>query len=269
MSESTAITAPVGTDAADDQYSLGKILLIWAAVAAPMGLILWVFVPFLSERIDMNPGLIFMILITLGLIWQGVLSYLILRREVVPFTLENVKKRIWANTPVNPRTGQASRWMYLWTIPGIVVLFLWGFFDVFGWLNDRWVDIFPFFEARDYAVLENLPDAAVGQWWLLGLLVPFTLFNYVLGEELLFRGVLLPKMKGVFGRWDWVANGILFSAYHLHLIWEIPSQILFRDWIYPGYNKLFKSFWMSVIVHGLFNTIFLYVIVTLMILGKL
>ena len=269
MSDNTATASPTAEGVEEDQYSLGRILLIWVMVAAPMGLILWVFVPFLSDRIDLNPGLIFMILITLGLIWQGILSYLILKREVVPFTLENVKKRIWANTPVNPRTGIRSRKMYWWTIPGIVALFLWGFFEVFSGLNDLWVETFPFFHARDYALLENLPDAAEGQWWLLGLLVPFTVFNYVLGEELLFRGVLLPKMKGVFGRWDWVANGMLFSAYHLHLIWELPSQILFRDWIYPGYNKLFKSFWMSVIVHGLFNSIFLYIIVTLMILGKL
>jgi hypothetical protein len=25
---------------------------------------------------------------------------------------------------------------------------------------------------------------------------------YLLGEELLFHGVLLPRMAGVFGRWD-------------------------------------------------------------------
>jgi uncharacterized protein len=33
-----------------------------------------------------------------------------------------------------------------------------------------------------------------------------------LGEEFLFRGVLLPCMEGVFGRWSWVANGVLFGA---------------------------------------------------------
>ena len=32
------------------------------------------------------------------------------------------------------------------------------------------------------------------------------IFNYILGEELLFRGVLLPRMNGGIGRWDWVAN---------------------------------------------------------------
>lgn len=36
-----------------------------------------------------------------------------------------------------------------------------------------------------------------------------------MGEEFLFRGVLLPRMKGVFGKWDWVANGVLGTFYHV------------------------------------------------------
>jgi hypothetical protein len=33
-------------------------------------------------------------------------------------------------------------------------------------------------------------------------------FNSVLGEDLLFTGLLLPRMRGVFGRGDFVANGV-------------------------------------------------------------
>ena len=50
------------------------------------------------------------------------------------------------------------------------------------------------------------------------------LFNTVLGEELLFRGFLLPRMNGAFGRGDWLANGVLFAAYHLHVPWAMPSD---------------------------------------------
>ena len=76
------------------------------------------------------------------------------------------------------------------------------------------------------------------------------LFNYILGEELLFRGVLLPRMAGVFGRWDWVANSVLFGLYHVHKIWAWPSMIA------SGFGqawaaKRFRSMWMGVIVHGL------------------
>jgi membrane protease YdiL (CAAX protease family) len=51
-------------------------------------------------------------------------------------------------------------------------------------------------------------------------------FNTVLGEEPLFRGLLLPRMQGVFGRWDWAANRVLFALYHLHEPWGIPRTLL-------------------------------------------
>src|SRR2546430_783839 len=49
-----------------------------------------------------------------------------------------------------------------------------------------------------------------GAWGWFAILVALAVFNTALGEELLFRGFLLPRMSGVFGRRDWVANGVLF-----------------------------------------------------------
>jgi len=45
----------------------------------------------------------------------------------------------------------------------------------------------------------------------------------IFGEEIYYRGYLLPRMRGVFGRWDWVANGILFTLKHVY-----------QRWLYPG-----------------------------------
>jgi membrane protease YdiL (CAAX protease family) len=41
-----------------------------------------------------------------------------------------------------------------------------------------------------------------GNWGWYALLLVLWVFNTVLGEELLFRGLLLPRMNGVFGRGD-------------------------------------------------------------------
>jgi len=253
----------------EQQYSLLKILAIWASAALPMGFITWVIMPFLIPRVMMHPGLIYMPLVVMGLIWQGVLSFIILKREVVPFTWENLKKRLWINHPIHPKTGVSSKKLYLWALLGALLLLIWDQVGLLRGLDELFVETFPAIALPDFANLEMLPEVALGQWWLLALLLPWTLFNYVLGEELLFRGVLLPKMNGVFGKWDWLANAMIFTLYHLHQPWEIPSQIIFRDWVFPVYNKVFKSFWMSCIVHGSIRAIMLYVIVTLMILGKL
>jgi membrane protease YdiL (CAAX protease family) len=66
-----------------------------------------------------------------------------------------------------------------------------------------------------YTSAQSLADPRFqGQWWILGLALTSMLFNYILGEELPFRGVLLRRMAGVFGRWDWVANWVFFGLYH-------------------------------------------------------
>ncbi len=83
-----------------------------------------------------------------------------------------------------------------------------------------------------------------------------SLFNTVLGEEFLFRGVLLPKMNGVFGKWDWVANGVLFSLYHLNQPWGMPGYMLVGVFTMALPAKRFRSTWMSIIVHSTANAFF-------------
>jgi membrane protease YdiL (CAAX protease family) len=249
-----------------EQYTLWQILGIWALAALPMGFILWVIMPILVPRLTVHPGLVYYPLIVLGLVWQGVLAYIILRREVKPFTWENIKDRLWLQTPSDPKTGVRSKWLYLWTIPFIAIVQVWYGFEIFGWMNELWVKAFPFLSPPAYGMIWNLAEPAKGQWWLLGILAVAIAFNYLLGEELIFRGILLPKMNGVFRKWDFLANGMLFSMYHLHMIWGLPSM-LFVDWIHAFAAKRFKSYWMAVITHG-FDALFLIYIFIMAIEGK-
>jgi membrane protease YdiL (CAAX protease family) len=248
------------------QYRLGKILVIWAAAAVPMGLIVWVLMPILISRVNIVPGFMTLPLLTLGLIWQGVLAYLILRREVKPFTWENIRERLWLYTPSHPGTRIPSKRLYLWIILLVVIRQAAFMFGALGWLDELWVKTLPFLTAPPYVVIQNLAGPAVGQWWLLGVEVVLIVFNYLLGEELIFRGILLPKMNGVFGKWDWVANSFLFATYHVHLPWTMPST-LFIDWIVPWAAKRFKSYWVAAILHGS-DAVFLLVIFPLAILGR-
>jgi membrane protease YdiL (CAAX protease family) len=82
-----------------------------------------------------------------------------------------------------------------------------------------------------------------------------SVFNVFLAEELFFRGVLLPKMEGVFGRWSWVANGVLFACFHVHQPWTIAENIVSGAILaYPSWR--FRSTWMAVIVHSAQNVFF-------------
>lgn len=74
-------------------------------------------------------------------------------------------------------------------------------------------------------------------------------FNTVAGEELLFRGLLLPRMKTAFGRWDWLTNGVLFALYHLHQPWSMHT-VLVDALVLSWPTKYFQSAWIGIVVHS-------------------
>jgi membrane protease YdiL (CAAX protease family) len=90
-------------------------------------------------------------------------------------------------------------------------------------------------------------------------------FN-ILGEELLFRGLLLPRMNGVFGRRDWLANGVLFAVYHLHVTWAIPTTLL--DTFIRAYpSKRYRSALVGIAVHSAQSVFFLGLVLPLVLKG--
>jgi membrane protease YdiL (CAAX protease family) len=90
------------------------------------------------------------------------------------------------------------------------------------------------------------------------------MFNTVLGEEFLFRGVLLPKMEGVFGRWSSLANGVLFGFYHLHQPWGILTTIIGGTLFFSLPAWRFRSTWMAIIVHSAQSVFFAFLILGIM-----
>ena len=69
-----------------DQYSLAKILGIWALAAIPMGILGWIAFPLLAPDFKSDPlafGVTRVVLLPLGLVWLFFLSMIIVRREEV------------------------------------------------------------------------------------------------------------------------------------------------------------------------------------------
>jgi len=88
-----------------------------------------------------------------------------------------------------------------------------------------------------------------GNWTWFAIIILEMIFNTVLGEELLFRGFLLPRMNRAFGQRDWLANGVLFALYHLHVPWAIPGALVDTFLLaYP--SKRYRSAWIGICVHS-------------------
>lgn len=250
-----------------DQYTLWQILGIWLAAGAPMWLLGWVAYPAMSAGLPpVDAGLLRMKLLTVGLIWQFVLAMIILYREEGNIRLSTISRRFWLNHPVSAKTGETKKALWWWIIPLILLVasLEMGLRSV---LVNLWTTIIPFFaepKGYDASVLfsPELRAQWVGAWNWLGLTFALAIFNTFLGEEFIFRGVLLPKMEGVFGRWDWVANGVLFSFYHLHQPWGILATLP-ADLIFAYSGKRFHSNWFPIILHSGQSVFFLVLILGL------
>ena len=249
MTNTQTLPAQFDAQASSKQYSLTKILAIWAAVTAPMGLLAWVVAPAIIPHTSLHPGLVHWMLMVVGMMWLFVVSLAVLRHELGGLHWPTLKKRIWLNVPRDSKTGKPRKMLFLWAVPAFLANGLGGYLATR--LDMAWTNWLPGLDEPWYANAQVLADRQFqGQWWILGLALTSMIFNYILGEELLFRGVLLPRMAGAFGRWDWVANSVLFGLYHVHKIWAWPSMIASAFGV-AWAAKRYRSFWMGVIVHGL------------------
>jgi uncharacterized protein len=238
--------APAGSEVEIPQYSRWAILVIWAAAALPMGALSWVVAPAFAQRLsgEANVPLVkaITLLLTAGLIWQFVLVLVLVRREQGTLRWSVVREALWLRAPRSPRSGRVGGRLWLLLIPLTAAYAAVGLLTLgVGAPESRNLGAFLESDAGQ--------SFFSGNWRWFAVTVVMMLFNTVLGEELLFRGFLLPRMSGAFGRGDWLANGVLFSAYHLHVPWAMPAALF--DAVFLAYpTKRYRSAWIGIAVHS-------------------
>ena len=137
-----------------EQYSLAKILGIWALAAAPMGILGWIVFPLLAPDFESDPlgsGVTRLVLLTLGLVWLFVLSMIIVRREEGNLRWATVKRRLRLNAPREPATGQPRARLWLWVVPFLVAVAVVQLL-LNSPMENAWVSVFPFLaEPQGYS----------------------------------------------------------------------------------------------------------------------
>lgn len=253
-----------------NQYNVWQILSIWLTVSALMWIMGWLIYPTLSQNLSVvEAGLLRMKLLTAGLVWQFLLSMIILYLEEGNLRLATIRRRFWLNHPISPKSGQMDKRLW-WTLIPFLLLVILLEFAAAPLLNGLWVRLFPFLaEPPGYSgaalFAPELRARWIGAWDLLALQVVLSIFNTFLGEEFLFHGLLLPKMNGLFGKADWIMNGILFGLYHLHQPWGMPGNIL-SGWLLAYPAKRYQSNWFPILIHS-GQSIFFIIIIFGLVLG--
>ena len=155
-----------------EQYSLAKIVGIWALAAIPMGILSWVVFPAVSPDVGSDPlgaGVTRIVLLTVGLIWLFVLSMIIVRREEGDLRWATVKRRLRLNTPRDPQTGETRRRLWLWVIPFLIAVTVYEI-ALKPYVDDLWVSILPFLpslSAIAWLSSLNRKKSWIG-WWAPG-----------------------------------------------------------------------------------------------------
>lgn len=208
------------------QFGLGTILFMFAWPAAWYMLLIYVLAqPFIPAG-GTTPTWLFLSIIVLGTGTEGLAGLLLLRREGHRLTVGALRDRL------------RLRWPSGWKGWGIALLVLIAGFalsmaaeplnqmlaGVPGFAPPAWWPAASNPTVEVTGVAQVFPDVNLaGNWGFVLLYLIIGLVFNVFGEEIYYRGYLLPRMRGVFGRWDWVANGVLFTLKHAY-----------QRWLYPG-----------------------------------
>jgi len=242
---------PVLEEAADRyagirQYTLAQIIAVWAAAAIPMGILAWLVAPALEDNfagagnVPMAKALL--LVLTIGSIWEFALVLGLVWFEQRSLRWSTLRDALWLRSPRSPKTGRVGGRVWLVLIPLIAVFAVGAAMPTFGAPENR--------DFGTFLGSDNGQSFLSGNWGWFGLILVWFVFNTVLGEELLFRGFLLPRMNRRFGRGDWAANGVFFAAYHVHIPWAMPATLVF-DTVAMAYGtKRYRSAWIGIAVHS-------------------
>jgi membrane protease YdiL (CAAX protease family) len=238
------------------QYSVTRILGTWAAATIPMAVLAWGVAPRLADALSGPTALSRALILSLlaGMVWQFLLVLVLVRREQGSLRWPVLKEALWLRVPQSPRTGKRGGRLWWVLLPMVLAL-----------AAEEALPTLPTPGARDLGLFL---DSHAGQHFLSGnwlwllILVAMFVFNTVLGEELLFRGLLLPRMRGAFGRWDWAANGVLFALYHVHVPWVIPQTVLVDTFALAYPARRYRSAVLGILAHSAQSVFF-----TVLVLG--
>jgi CAAX protease family protein len=225
------------------QYTWRQVLAFWVAVTAPMSILGWLVAPWLSHRISTRDPFIdaLVFCFNAGLIWMCGLVLIIVRREQGSLSWATLCDALWLRKPRDVKTGRVGGRIWWWALL---------FTALSGMVNALPIDpTGPLPRDLPKAILTTRVENYFHGNWIGFAMMAFNAFLAPVVEELVFRGLLLPRTRALFGKGNVVANGTLFTLYHLHQPWSMPNTWIdgVVDQAYPSWR--FRSTWMGIITH--------------------
>lgn len=90
------------------------------------------------------------------------------------------------------------------------------------------------------------------RYWILLVWLPYWLLN-IMGEEFLWRGVMLPGQEVAFGKYAWIIHGFGWGLFHFAFGWTMLITLVPLIFIQSYIVQKTRNSWVGVIMHGGLN----------------
>ena len=74
-----------------------------------------------------------------------------------------------------------------------------------------------------------------------------------MGEEIIWRGVMLPRQEVVFGKWTWLFHGTGWAIFHVAFGWLLLVTLLPILYVQSYAVQKRKNSWIGVVIHAGIN----------------
>jgi len=195
-------------------------------------------IPYLSETSGQETILFWFIVAGLGIFTPLIITaLLILRNEGY-----KISKSTWIE---RLRFRKITKSDLIWCMVGLVLV------GVFSGIIMKGLE-FMIGEFDHSPAFMSFEPLTKGRYWLLLIWLPYWILN-ILGEEFLWRGVMLPRQEIAFGKYAWLIHGFGWGLFHIAFGWQLLITLIPLIFIQSFIVQKTKNSWIGVIMHGGLN----------------
>lgn len=222
---------------------LPESLLLFGLPTVVFYFVTRVFIPYFNRTYDIHPILTWFTLGGLFLFLPlFLLAILLFKRDGYDCNLTTIATRF--------RLVRLNKTDWRWLFGGLIAIILVTGIVMGAWrLLSIWFGVSPINTSAPFLHFEPLKGA---ERLLLLIWLPFFFFNIV-GEEIMWRGYVLPRQELVFGKFAWLVNAALWFVFHVCFGMDLLILLLPVLLILPYVVQRTKNTWIGIIMHALVN----------------